>query len=60
MYAGLMRRPLAALVPVLSGVIARAAARDGYDLVLDTGAASYTIASLDVTDRMIKAYDDGA
>lgn len=47
------------LVERMIAAIVRVAKRDGYALVLDRAAAPYASDALDLTDRMIKAYDDG-
>jgi outer membrane protein len=60
---GLQQRQNELTAPILkrmTAVISREAERDGYDLVLDKAAAPYMRPSLDLTDRIIRAYDSGA
>jgi outer membrane protein len=59
----LQKRQTELTAPILTkllGLVARAAEQDGYDVVLDKQATPYARRSLDLTDRMVKAYDDGA
>jgi outer membrane protein len=49
----------APIVRKLLAVVARTAERDGYDVVLDKQATPYARRSLDLTEQVVKAYDDG-
>jgi outer membrane protein len=50
----------APIIGKLKAVVARRAEQDGYDVVLDKQATPYARRSLDLTDQVVKAYDDGA
>jgi outer membrane protein len=47
------------IVKRLMLVVSRAAEQDGYDVVLDKSAVPYSRRWLDLTERVVKAYDDG-